>query len=859
MMDAVLAAEPLLVLVALMFFITRPAYAPQALLLALVPWGVRLAKHGRLTRYTFFALPLALFFGSALIGVWAAYDAQAAWQKFWLITGGVLLYFAILNGRRSANRLGGARSSNWALLFSLLGAGLSLYFITQHDYTTGAAKFAAISTLGIWLHGHAPQIGGETFHPNVIGGILAVILPLSVANVWHWLHPAKRGYVSSPHYPLFLLSVVVALIVAFGLLMSQSRGAWLALAVAGGVWGMGRVRERWVRLGDVLAAGVIVAAGLLLFVRPERSAVAVDRWIGVIPAGDTAIDRLTLYHGGRYLVEETLFTGGGLASFPMRYSTYILDIPVLKLTHAHNLYLDVWLEQGLVGILSLVGMIVATAWYVWKRPLHRSIFLSAATVSLGTLLLHGLVDDVLYSSRALPLLFVPFALILRHALVQPQREPAQPVEAEPEEEPVLSWWRRRPLYGAALAALALAILGGVVFRAPVVAAYHADLGVVAQGRAELGCWPDVAAQDVRREGDLSAAIAEYTTALENDAANRVANHRLGAIALARGDYAQAARLLERAYRAGLGEQVVRGELAIAYVATGQTAKALPLLHAMPDAVSLLAEQRTDWAKDDQTELLTRLDAVSLALLDRREVEFTSQFDGTTQMFLLVPPQGSGKQPPPLVVYLHSLGNDPFEYLRLRTGTAHAENLAVYLSHRGVVAAAPAYRGDSWGSDAALADISQIIRQVQGSYGKEPVIVSGFSMGATAALAYALLAPDDIPLQGVVTALGASDLELLWDEGNLRGSITKGLGVTPLEDAEAYDARSAARHPERFGTDVAVAILSAKSDTTIPPYQQTALQEKLKAQGTPLLFLTSEGGHSPEGLHFRQAFDFVLDR
>jgi len=792
MMDAVLVAEPVLVLVALMFFIVRPAFAPQALLLALTPWAVRLFKHGRLTRYTLFALPLALFLGSTLIGVWAAYDTQAAWQKFWLIAGGVLLYFSILNGRPSAKRRGGARSSSWALLFSLLGAGLSLYFVTQHDYTTGAAKFAAISTLGTWIHGGVPQFGGEIFHPNVIGGTLAVILPLSVANVWYWLHPARGGYVFKPNYPLFLLSVAAGLVVAFGLLMSQSRGAWLALAAAGGVWGMGHVRERWVRLGDVLAVGVIIAAGLLLFIRPASSVVAVDQWIGAIPAGDTAIDRLTLYRGGRYLVEETVFTGGGLASFPMRYSTYILDIPVLKLTHAHNLYLDVWLEQGLVGILSLVGMIATIVWFFWKRPLHNSIFLSAASVSLGTLLLHGLVDDVLYSSRALPLLFVPFALILRHALVQSFRNPEPEKASESAAEPAPSKRQRSRVYGAAFAAgLAVLILGGVLFRTPVVAAYHADLGVVAQARAELSRWPDVTAQDVRREGDLSAAVAEYATALENDAGNRVANHRLGAIALARGDYAQAARLLERAYRAGLGDQIVWGELAIAYVATGQTQQALPLLRAMPDAVSLLAEQRADWEKNDQAELVNRLDTVSLALLDRREVEFTSQFDGTTQTFLLVPPQRSGKQSPPLVVYLHSLGNDPSEYLRLRTGTAHAENLAVYLSQRGVVAVAPAYRGDSWGNDAALADITQIVRQVQDSYGRGPVIVSGFSMGATAALAYALLAPDDIPLRGVVTALGAGDLELLWDEGGLRGSITKGLGVTPLEQCASADADGSA--------------------------------------------------------------------
>ncbi len=322
MLDGVLAAEPALVLIALLFFILRPAYAPQALLLALVPWGARWVRRGYLTRITLLDLPLLVFLVAGAVGVWAAYDRGAAWQKFWLIVGGVLLYYAIVNTHFDPTN--GNRThlsvSKWALLFSLLGASLSLYFATQHDYASGVNKFAAISGLGTWVHVHSPALGGDVFHPNVVGGILAVILPLNVALAWHLTDPERASVRPSLRLALLWLSIGTAAVIAFGLVMTESRGAWLALSAATAAWLIGPVRRRWMRLGDGLAVAVILTAIAILFARPAYSAEALDRLVGPLPAGDTAIDRLPLYRDGRYLLAETVFPGGGLATFPMRSS-----------------------------------------------------------------------------------------------------------------------------------------------------------------------------------------------------------------------------------------------------------------------------------------------------------------------------------------------------------------------------------------------------------------------------------------------------------------------------------------------------------------------------------------------------------
>ena len=51
------------------------------------------------------------------------------------------------------------------------------------------------------------------------------------------------------------------------------------------------------------------------------------------------------------------FTGAGLGSFEMAYSSYVVLLHVGFLQHGHNLFLDVWIEQGIIGLLALTWLI----------------------------------------------------------------------------------------------------------------------------------------------------------------------------------------------------------------------------------------------------------------------------------------------------------------------------------------------------------------------------------------------------------------------------------------------------------------------------------------------------------------------
>ncbi len=81
---------------------------------------------------------------TAGVGVWAAYDRQAAWGKFWLLVGAVLMFYALAI-QPTAN--------HWVIagLLTVLGCAVALFFLMTHDFSEYPVKFAPIYRLGIWI------------------------------------------------------------------------------------------------------------------------------------------------------------------------------------------------------------------------------------------------------------------------------------------------------------------------------------------------------------------------------------------------------------------------------------------------------------------------------------------------------------------------------------------------------------------------------------------------------------------------------------------------------------------------------------------------------------------------------------
>jgi tetratricopeptide (TPR) repeat protein len=179
------------------------------------------------------------------------------------------------------------------------------------------------------------------------------------------------------------------------------------------------------------------------------------------------------------------------------------------------------------------------------------------------LLLHGLVDDPFYASRGVVLLFVALAVLAR----EDQRAPR----------------RTAPAFKSLASAVALfaTLLLLLLLLPPARAAFQANLGALAQTRAELSAyrWPEWPIQDALRRSpavDLGPAIARYRAALALNPENTTANRRLGQIELSRGEYEPARAHLEAAYAVAPEQRATRQMLGEAYAIGGDQGRAASL-------------------------------------------------------------------------------------------------------------------------------------------------------------------------------------------------------------------------------------------------------------------------------------------
>jgi O-Antigen ligase/Tetratricopeptide repeat len=540
-------------------------------------------------------LPLALFILSGLAGAWISYDPAAGWSKLLLIGLAVVLYYLIVYSGRFVAPAATHEASEfkrrlplqvliWALVIT--SAIFAIYFVTQYDYASGPNKFGPITQVGLSLNRLLPRFPFPGLQPNNTAGVLELGLPLSFALA---LHPARsRGRTA------LVAALAATLLIGFGVLMTASRGAWLALAVVAGVsLFIITSRHRPARL--LLPAGLIVLltlaiAGLRWAAQSQPAAGGI---LERLPGNGNDFPRPELYGQVWHLIQDYPFTGSGLATFPMVYSTYALLINVPFLPHAHNWFLQIWIEQGMLGIAAFMWLVVAFFIWAWRRRKELSWLGLGGVAASTTMLLHGLVDAPLaYSSWALPFMFVPmgFAVadgqkLIGDSALAPHGHDAQFVS-------------RYMLAALGLGALVLVTAGliAAAARSQLAAMWFANMGSVAETRVELGSYsfPDSLVEYTRRncglqndKCELSAAEGYLQEALAYDSGNVTANQRLAEIDLARGQYDDALAYSQSAYTRDTNNPVTWQLLGDAYLALGRNDEAYAFWSRVGDAAAKL--------------------------------------------------------------------------------------------------------------------------------------------------------------------------------------------------------------------------------------------------------------------------------
>ncbi|MBE9507798.1 MAG: O-antigen ligase family protein, partial [Chloroflexi bacterium] len=491
---------------------------------------------------------LALFLLSAAIGVWPAYDRSLCWNTLLALAAGFLLY--VLISRLATHHLWWRGAATLIVSASVL---LALYFVTQYAHFGYAEKVGPISRLGAFIGQLTPSAVIWIPAPNSVATFLEGGLFLAVALV---LKEKRRAWRAGG-------TVAVGLI-ALALLMSASRGAWLAIVVVSVLW----LALHWRAARAASIVGAVLALGLVFYVILQGDVAAVTD----IPIAGKILAplfvrpvRLDVYRNSVYLIQDFPLTGIGLGKqFAMVLSTYALLIRHPFLDYSHNLYLEVWLQQGLLGATAWLWLMVAL--YQAART-HRKpgpdLLYQSTWLGLTAILVHGVTDARMYED--LWCWFPFFGLLGLNASILLRRGPAVPRARR--------WVCPAGVVTAFLVAVLIALL-------PLPATWHANLGCVYQARADL--------QPSLDEGQPAAlrqqAVDHYRQAIEVAQYDRTAQQRLGLILIGEARFHEGVEHLEVAWQADPGNTTTRKALGLAYVWVGELERAKPLLQDVPDIV-----------------------------------------------------------------------------------------------------------------------------------------------------------------------------------------------------------------------------------------------------------------------------------
>jgi putative inorganic carbon (hco3(-)) transporter len=299
------------------------------------------------------------------------------------------------------------------------------------------ARLRHVGPLGFQLSEGVYRAYGTFEQPNPFAGFVGMVLPLALAlaayyvmRIAYCLLRNHAAHIAS--YVLrFTLYAVCTLLLAVALFLSYSRGAWLGAAAAVGALIVFAPKRLWIGVALAVVALIsligLSSAGLLPSAISERLADAgtlLDirdvRGVPINDANYALIERQAHWQAALNMLTDQPWTGVGFSNYQPVYEQYRLLNWPMPLGHAHNIYLNMAAETGLIGLglylllwISIFGLTFRTIRRAHGVERAMAIGLLGAWVFLST---HMLVDNLYVNNTHLMIgaLFGLLTVVYQH-------------------------------------------------------------------------------------------------------------------------------------------------------------------------------------------------------------------------------------------------------------------------------------------------------------------------------------------------------------------------------------------------------------------------------------------------------------
>jgi hypothetical protein len=266
-----------------------------------------------------------------------------------------------------ANSLSHGGGNRLVWIITWLGLVLAVTGIVQKALSPGVIY-------GFWTPLMTATPFGPFVNRNHFAGWMLMAIPLAVGYFCARfsrgigvVRPSLRDWIlwlSSPDASKAVQAGFAVILMGLALMLTLSRSGMFSLAVALIICGYAGVRRQRGALARSAMFACVVLSSLLVVVWAGVDAIAAR-----FAAQDTVAlgGRLPIWQGGARMLEDFWLTGSGLNTFGVATLFYPAVVPGQHLREAHNEYLQLAVEGGVLLAVPVLGALIAFVVVVRRR------------------------------------------------------------------------------------------------------------------------------------------------------------------------------------------------------------------------------------------------------------------------------------------------------------------------------------------------------------------------------------------------------------------------------------------------------------------------------------------------------------